>query len=150
MEKLTLPAGQYYIGDPCYVISDHNKWMAFLNSCDFFEASVEASIGDDKFWASPTAYGDGVYESNKGGRFPVDAGLIGIVPLSIVEKYYEGDIEKVKQFGEIVEFTEPFEVVFYPRGSAYEPTHVFGVIEIFTDVEDSYDVDDDEDDEDCH
>lgn len=134
MEKLTLPAGKYYIGDPCYVIGDHDKWMLFLNSCDFFEASSEAFIGNDKFWASATAHGDGIYKSNKGDLFFVDAGLIGIVPFALVEKYSERKIENVMLFGKIVEFTNPFEVMFNQQGGS-EPTHIFGDIKIFTDVE---------------
>ena len=33
-----------------------------------------------------TAYGDGVYEDQNGMMYPVDAGVIGLVPLEIVDE----------------------------------------------------------------
>jgi hypothetical protein len=73
-----LPAGTYYIGDPCYVIRD---WDEFLNVC-----------GTDKFFTfrgykifmSYTAYGDGVYvDVEEGGEYPVDSGSIGAIPTAL-------------------------------------------------------------------
>jgi hypothetical protein len=139
MVVFTLPAGKYYIGDPCYVIRDHIAWMAFLESCDFFEESHRAFFDKDEFWASETAYGDGVYNSNIGFRFTVDAGLIGIVPMSVVERYANQANTDFEQFGVIVTFDDPFIVRFNPR-AGNDPTHVFGHIKIFTDScnEDDY------------
>jgi hypothetical protein len=135
---LTLPAGKYYIGDPCYVISDRDAWIEFIESCGYFEASCEAYIGEDKFWAYGTAHGDGSYWCSEGKRLSVDSGLIGIVPIDVVEKY--GDIDYIKGLGIIVEFDDAFDVVFDVEAEA---THIFGNVHVFTNVdddEDEYDI----------
>jgi hypothetical protein len=139
----TLPAGKYYIGDPCYVISNHSKWIEFIESSGFFEDSPEAHIGEDKFWAYETAYGDGSYWCSEGKELPVDSGLIGIVPLSVVEKYYRKNIDSVNDFGVVVEFNDEFNVIFNVDVEN-EATHIFGNVRVYTnscDEEDSYDED---------
>ena len=33
-----IPAGAYYIGDPCYAFTkDHQQWLRLLNEADYFE-----------------------------------------------------------------------------------------------------------------
>lgn len=93
------PRGNYYIGDPCYVIPDENDaWDELIDNTGFFGLHTKDSKGDDivnwddgvflykgcKCFASGTAYGDGLYSSNIKTSFPVDAGLIGIIPLDII------------------------------------------------------------------
>lgn len=75
----------FYIGDICYVLADklyHGVWGK-NGYTDGECADPETGL---KFAVSGTAYGDGVYEGSNGKCYPVDAGVIGIVPLELVEK----------------------------------------------------------------
>lgn len=77
----TIPAGSYFVGDPGYAFDDHGLWMELLESANFREQDLlQARARGHRFVASGTAYGDGTYEDGEGRRYPVDAGLIGVVP----------------------------------------------------------------------
>jgi hypothetical protein len=56
--------------------------------------------------ASGTAYGDGCYQDNHGEGYGVDAGLLGIMPTSIIKT----DKKEMKRLGNVVKFLEDFEV----------------------------------------
>lgn len=105
---MTMPAGQYYIGDLCYVM--HSEWSEF---CDLTIAGErcldgEFTLKDGRRFASlRTAYGDGTYRSNIGTEHSVDAGLIGCILVSDIRDNTYDDIERL---GAIVEFDQPFEV----------------------------------------
>jgi hypothetical protein len=146
---LTLPAGKYYIGDPCYVISDRDAWIEFIESCGYFEASCEAYIGEDKFWASETAYGDGGYWCSRGKELSVDSGLIGIVPFSVVEKYCE-NIEDLNDLGLAVEFNNEIGVTFDPEADV---THIFGDVYVYADNDEyeneEYEYENEDEEEEC-
>lgn len=110
-----LKAGQYWIGDPCYVFPNDgpmkDKWDEILAASDFFEKEMPAEIDNGKIqvWASFTAYGDGCYLSNMGDEFPVDAGLIGIVPLETIEYLGRAD-NNLNKLGLFVTFHEDFTI----------------------------------------
>lgn len=80
MASIRMPAGEYYIGDPCYVISE---WDEFLEP--MWDANGESAF----LWKGrecvvfSTAYGDGCYEDRDGYSYPVDAGCIGAVPVEL-------------------------------------------------------------------
>jgi len=92
--KHTLPAGTYFIGDPCYLIEDPDwdkigdatNWFGSENNIMFPDAPVDWDDGLYHWnglvcFASHTKYGDGVYHD--GGRkqeYWVDSGLIGVTP----------------------------------------------------------------------
>lgn len=96
----TLPAGKYYIGDPCYTI-DNDKWMELLEL--FRDAGERGGIFE--FEGHPcaafyTRWGDGQYQIQPTGDFlPVDAGMIGMIPAALVTDDYDGGIE-IDVFGE--------------------------------------------------
>jgi len=105
---MKLPAGKYYIGDPCYVLTDHNgfSWDHVLTSTDFFGMSTEARGGvfeykGTKMFASSTAWGDGCYKDNYGRSYGVDAGLLSAIPLSCLTNFDE-------RLGHVVEFDSSF------------------------------------------
>lgn len=127
----TLPKGKYYIGDPCYVIDD-DEWMDALQSTRYFNLFVngdcegEYNEKDDQhgvferdgtlFAVSSTAYGDGEYPcvslGSLVGTCGVDAGLIGAIPLEMIDldavnKNYSQGIEGL---GCVVEFAHPFNI----------------------------------------
>lgn len=122
-----LKKGEYYIGDCCYVLDEDN-----LNDFDwyddfclqFFADGGDIKVKGESIVAFGTAYGDGVYPSNVGFSFPVDAGLIGCTPKSL----WKGEGEP---FGcLLVDFKEDFEC--YKEGNG---TLVFGHVVIETDYE---------------
>lgn len=79
-KSVVVPRGAYILGDPCYVVPDAD-WDALLQSCNYFNEPV-GKVGDFKVLAFGTKWGDGCYPDNKGNTYPVDAGLIGLVPVA--------------------------------------------------------------------
>jgi hypothetical protein len=100
---VTMPAGAYYLGDPCYVFDNNERgtdeWTRLLENSDYFDAgeSEGSPVGYVDVPADPsdpansatvslpvlafgTAYGDGGYEDRDGNHYSVDAGMIGLVP----------------------------------------------------------------------
>lgn len=138
---MTMPAGKYWIGDPCYIFPHtgplENKWDELLAEVDFFEVSYgELDDGKIKVWAASTAYGDGTYVGSNGKAFPVDAGLIGIAPQETVDYLGRSDND-LDYAGLFIEFKEPFVV------KSRNGNFTFGHINI--DTGDDYD----SDEEDC-
>lgn len=101
---MKLPAGTYFIGDPCYCFD--KSWSKVLNETDYYSEPYKTDKGISM--AFNTAYGDGLYEDWFGGRYPVDAGLIGATDIRLVERSYKG--EKLEKIGRVVEFKEEFEI----------------------------------------
>jgi hypothetical protein len=108
-EVFTIPAGRYYLGDPCYAIKDEH-WIQWLDACgmdrdndlDKFQGSIE---GKHDAYAFTTAHGDGVFHDTRGKypEFGVDAGMIGLVPLAYLE---ENNVE-IQSDWAIVSFERP-------------------------------------------
>ena len=85
LETFILPAGEYYIGDPSYVLDDDEYLYViqqYLDN-DTRTGTYNTSQGRKVFIAS-TYYGDGVYPDNDGDWYPVDAGIIGATPADCV------------------------------------------------------------------
>ena len=110
--KTTLPAGQYWIGDPCYVL--HAEWSEICNDF-FFATRNDHGCNEGEFtmknggriFIGNTAYGDGYYHDNFNNGYGVDAGCIGIVPFDIIDQTDKlNDI----RLGTVVNFDEDFEV----------------------------------------
>lgn len=94
--KHTLPAGDYYIGDPCYLIPDED-WDEIGNATNWFGSEFFPSTPpppkdwDDGLYhwkkalcfASHTKHGDGVYyDGGHKQEYWVDSGLIGVTPIA--------------------------------------------------------------------
>lgn len=121
-----MPAGRYYVGDPCYVLGD--EYDVFLDALWKAEEAKGTGPrpGAGQFeWAGAqlavfsTAYGDGYYFDREGRGYSVDAGIIGAIPAGLVEPG-KGD------GGHFIEFKSPFEV------SWRDGTLIFGDVEIHT------------------
>lgn len=94
--RVMVPAGKYVIGDPCYCFPDTPSlglekpyWDMLGESCDWWQNTPVATLTvqgrEFNVLAFDTAFGDGEYEDNQGFVYSVDAGLIGLVPLELVE-----------------------------------------------------------------
>jgi len=133
-EKFTFPPGEYYIGDPCYVIGDdeNDEWSEFL---DAFPPHPNPSIGwitgiaikwkDQFVWMDSTMWGDGEYKDQSRNVYSVDAGLIGIVPFDLCSNKYDN----IEELGRIVKFKDHFQVWRDDDGTFH-----FGHIRIPTDI----------------
>ncbi len=127
MSKLkTMPAGTYYIGDPCYVIGD---WNAFCQ--EWF--NVDQGIFDydgHNVCVYNTQYGDGAFPCSNGAVLGVDAGLIGAIPAVLMT---QGSYD----LGTEVVFEESFEC-----GRDWDGRMHFGDFEVMTGDEKKEDEDD--------
>lgn len=112
MHRTTFPAGTYYIGDPCYAIED-TDWMDYL---DTYPKHSNPHIGwEDGFvvykgygcWQAGTAFGDGEYKDKQRRKYPVDAGLIGIIPVILCTQEL---LDNPSDYGLVKTFTKPFDV----------------------------------------
>ena len=106
--KVTLPAGDYYIGDLCYVLGD-KVYDGVFGGFDYDSGLYTETKSGLSFLVASTAYGDGLYVSNDGKEFGVDAGIIGICPVALMAKDDGG--------GHIYEFKKPVDCKF--RGGIF-------------------------------
>ena len=88
--QVQIPAGDYWLSDPCYTIKDED-WVPWLEACNYREEdNLIGNIPGTNFSAVGfrTSWGDGVYPLQKEDGYNwkdvaelgVDAGLIGFVP----------------------------------------------------------------------
>jgi len=103
VKQVIVPAGKYWLCDPCYAVPE-NLWMQLLSTCDYFSepvGTVTLSKGITyNVLGFSTAYGDGCYADQHGNAYPVDAGLIGLTPVELVA------MDRLEGLGTLVEFTE--------------------------------------------
>ncbi len=140
---MTMPAGKYYIGDLCYVMSDV-EWK------DVCETTIDGSeVKNGEFTLSDgrriaiysTAVGDGCYECSNYRDHYVDSGTIGCILYDDIR--FEKDKDRLIKFGSIVTFDEPFETSVFD-----DSLIIFGNVEIETAPEyNEYDDWDEEEDE---
>lgn len=106
---MTMPAGEYYVGDLCYVM--HDCWDEFCDlmfpySGDNAHRYVEGEmvVNGRKVCYFSTAYGDGVYLDQFGNKYMVDAGLIGCIAFDDIHSDEIGNVD----LGHVRTFTRDF------------------------------------------
>jgi hypothetical protein len=77
-----MKGGKYYVGDPCYIFDEH--WVEILDQTNFLEDGHHTIFGE-RIFAGGTAYGDGSYSDQYGRHYWVDAGLLAVVPVSLLK-----------------------------------------------------------------
>lgn len=88
--KCQMPAGDYYIGDLCYVM--HEEWdevceLFFAGRNDHGCNQGKFKLKDGReFVAFNTRYGDGTYNDQYGNYYFVDAGLIGAIKVADIRE----------------------------------------------------------------
>lgn len=91
IDSVTMPAGAYYVGDPCYAFSNDNneRWMQWLKDANYdvtpYPRYLLAEVEGKAVLGIGTAYGDGAYPGSDGFEYCVDAGLLGVVPVEVAE-----------------------------------------------------------------
>jgi|688.fasta_scaffold143817_2 hypothetical protein len=121
VDTLTMPAGQYWVGDLCYVLRD--QWQEV---CEILAGGVNGvhTLEDGtQFACFSTAWGDGIYEDGSCNDYAVDAGIIGCV--------LAGKVNHGGAWGHVHTFRRPF-----PVGRTGGVIR-FGRIAIDTDPEDA-------------
>tara|TARA_R110000824_G_scaffold201667_3_gene385762 strand:- start:288 stop:722 length:435 start_codon:yes stop_codon:yes gene_type:complete len=134
---MNLPAGKYWIGDPCYVLDESGpefNWGDFCHHCFKDDGSGRANDGVQKhqeilFAWHGTAYGDGCYIDQLGNSYGVDAGMIGCVPYEVISPYMTD--KELNRLGNIYQFKLPFDSEYTEKGGVIR----FGHVEIATDPE---------------
>ena len=96
----TVPAGAYFLGDPCYAVPG-GAWGALLQTCDVFTTPVGTVLGHEVL-AFGTQWGDGEYTDQHGHKYCVDAGLIGLTPIALARQC--SDFARLARLGQLVEF----------------------------------------------
>ena len=83
--ELTSPSGKFWIGDPCYVLSDDVYYGVWNDKYNFKDGKIDT---DDtlSFIVHGTAYGDGAYEGSNGFTYGVDSGTLAVIPIELVSK----------------------------------------------------------------
>lgn len=80
---VTVPAGEYVLGDPCYAVP-MDDWEPLLVSCNHFRDTSVGTVRGFQVLAFGTG-GDGSYPGTDGVWYAVDAGMIGLVPMGLAE-----------------------------------------------------------------
>jgi hypothetical protein len=119
-------AGEYYIGDLCYVIEEWDDFCSVILDGDNVHDGEMTMPDGRKFASYGTAHGDGVYEDQFGHEYCVDAGLIGCILVSDITRK---DYDDLTRLGRIKVFDRDF-ITGSERGVI-----TFGNIRIDTDPE---------------
>ena len=127
-----MPAGKYYIGDLCHIMTD-SEW---LEICDITIRGTRVLDGEfqlkdgRRFAMYSTAYGDGVYYDHYGHSYSVDSGSIGCILVDDIK--YVDNFDQFLDVGAIQEFDADF-VTGGGRGEPdWEGTIQFGHVVIET------------------
>ena len=83
-EKITSPSGKFWVGDPCYVLSDDVYYGIWDDKYNFEDGIIDCGNGLS-FLVHGTAYGDGCYPGN-GFNYGVDSGTLAVIPMELVAK----------------------------------------------------------------
>jgi len=91
--KTKLKKGFYYIGDIGYIFD--KTWNKILKETDFFKKENTKILGKNCF-VNNTKFGDGVYEDEESREYGVDSGLIGCIPIELIDR---DNVDNSKSFG---------------------------------------------------
>lgn len=101
-----MPAGDYYVGDLCYVLHDEWDEVCSITIKDNQCLDGEFTLKDGRRFAMyHTAWGDGEYYDQLGRSYGVDAGLIGCILIDDVDLL--NDMNHIKG-GQVVNFPHDF------------------------------------------
>ena len=114
-ETALMPAGTYYVGDLCYLLTEKTDeiYDDLVLGFDNDGKAVDIKAGRRKvfsaFYAN-TAYGDGQYSDNIGNKYSVDAGIIGVVQLLSADLIAAAKKLDADGHAKVIDFPEDFRV----------------------------------------
>jgi len=132
---MSMPAGKYYIGDLCYVMTDE-EWKEICSITISGQKVIdgEFQLSDGRRFATySTAFGDGVYHDQYGHSYSVDAGLIGCIKLEDIK--YVDNYDQFLDIGAIMEFNNSFATSGGRGDEGWEGLIQFGHVMIETNPE---------------
>jgi hypothetical protein len=104
---LTLPAGLYFVGDPCYAFAG-GGWDAVCGTLASmgWPQCCTCTVNGRAVAVLMTTHGDGTYEDGDGNKYTVDSGSLGAV--QIVSPLTRGALRHLRQRGTVTRFEEAF------------------------------------------
>ena len=136
---MTMPAGQYYVGDLCYVMTD-KEWDEYCsitisnNHC--LDGEFEMKDGR-RFATYGTAWGDGLYRDQYRNEYSVDSGSIGCIKLEdITAEKYKVFGKDIEDLGAIHTFEYEFTTSGFRGKKEWDGVICIGGVKIETDPED--------------
>ena len=109
----------YFVGDLCYVLSDtewdtlcaqvplRSEMLEQIDSEDGYDCEfwldAENPIDPRSFICFSTAYGDGSYFDNKGRRYTVDSGSLGLIDVNYISEQGKLDSAVADGLGHLIE-----------------------------------------------
>lgn len=88
MKEIIKSKKGFYVGDVCYALDD-DIYYGVWGEWGYCDGKYSVPNTEFAFAVAGTAYGDGEYADQKGRLYGVDAGVIGIVPLELVDPEYD-------------------------------------------------------------
>jgi hypothetical protein len=79
----TLELGKYYLGDPSYVLSE-KIYIGILENIYQFK-NGKLNINGIYITIHNTHFGDGVFIDTKNRKYNIQSGLLGLIPLELIE-----------------------------------------------------------------
>ena len=110
LHAFSLPAGRYWVGDPCYAVRG-DDYFTFLDKAE--DDGVNTFKGNE-FLVVSTG-GDGAWDYN-GQTYGVDAGMLAVLPAALVDEY-------ANDKGVFIDLTDDSEVGYITNG--------YGLMEVF-------------------
>jgi hypothetical protein len=134
--KINIKSGKMYIGDLCYALRDDIYDNVWGKQNQYNDGAYQTPEGD--FAMVGTAYGDGSYLGSDGMEYPVDAGIIGICDMALVDKDVHGLGTVVEADGEAnISYENGTIAITYNNNGATK----------FVDIETAEDYEDEEDED---
>ena len=124
-----MTAGEYYVGDLCYVMSDE-EWEEVCRLTIVGQKCIsgEFTMADGRRFAMyNTRWGDGIYQDKSYKKYSVDSGTIGCIKVEDIK--YDKYGERLDTLGNIYKFDSDF------VSSVNEGLIQFGRVLIDTDPE---------------
>lgn len=110
---MTMPAGRYYVGDLCYVMT-YGEWEDVCdvtcgpNGYEVLNGEFDLSDGR-RFATYSTMYGDGGYQCSDGAILGVDSGMIGCILVDDIRAPSGQTEVELRGYGTVIDFEKPFE-----------------------------------------
>ena len=83
MKTYYLKPAVYILGDPVWVLSDHNYQTVWGGTFEFNEGKI--IINDCAMIVHRTGFGDGVYRGTDGNRYFCESGTLAMIPFGLVD-----------------------------------------------------------------
>jgi hypothetical protein len=121
-----LPAGDYYIGDLCYVVENWQEYHKLFFPVEGGDqhVGVFTNSAGVKFANYATAFGDGIYYDEEKNEYAVDSGSIGCIPVEAIQEPHA--------LGNIVNFPVEFDCEYI------ESTGTIRIGDVFIDTDLGY------------